>query len=103
MKAMKIAAPSFPIMCRPLRHPPDSAMPRRVNAANPGVPERDECGKIVTRSARRAIVGVVTTLDRRTLLIGAGAALALRGCGRSEADPAQPPPASGKAGKLIAA
>lgn len=44
----------------------------------------------------------MTDLDRRTLLIGAGAALALRGCGRSEADPA-PPPALGKAGKLIAA
>jgi hypothetical protein len=42
-------------------------------------------------------------LDRRTLLLGAGAALALRGCGRSEADPAPPPPAPGKAGRLIAA
>jgi uncharacterized protein YijF (DUF1287 family) len=43
----------------------------------------------------------VTVIDRRTLLIGAGAALALPGCGRSEADPA--PAAPGKAGKLIAA
>jgi uncharacterized protein len=47
--------------------------------------------------------GIVTMLDRRTLLIGAGAALALPGCGRSEADPAPPSPAPGKAGKLIAA
>jgi len=45
----------------------------------------------------------VTDFDRRTLLIGAGAALALPGCGRSEADPAPPLPAPGKAGKLIAA
>lgn len=42
-------------------------------------------------------------LDRRTLLIGAGASLAVAACGRSEADPAPTPPASGKAGKLIAA
>lgn len=40
-------------------------------------------------------------LDRRTLLLGAGAALALPGCGRIAADPA--PAATGKAGKLIAA
>ena len=45
----------------------------------------------------------MTRVDRRTLLIGAGAALALPGCGRSEADPAPSPPAPGKAGKLIAA
>ncbi|HEX8380353.1 MAG TPA: DUF1287 domain-containing protein [Allosphingosinicella sp.] len=42
-------------------------------------------------------------LDRRTLLLGAGAALVLPACGRSEADPAPTPPAPGKAGKLIAA
>jgi hypothetical protein len=36
-------------------------------------------------------------------LLGAGAALALSGCGRSTADPAPSPPASGKAGRLIAA
>ena len=35
--------------------------------------------------------------------MGAGAALVLRGCGRSSADPAPPPAAAGKAGKLIAA
>ncbi|HYJ84300.1 MAG TPA: DUF1287 domain-containing protein [Allosphingosinicella sp.] len=45
----------------------------------------------------------MTILDRRTLLIGGGAALALAACGRSAADPAPPPPAPGKAGKLIAA
>lgn len=45
----------------------------------------------------------MTLLDRRTLLIGAGAALVLPGCGRSEADPAPPVPAPGKAGRLIAA
>jgi uncharacterized protein YijF (DUF1287 family) len=45
----------------------------------------------------------VTDFDRRTLLIAAGACLALPACGRSEADPAPPPPAPGKAGKLIAA
>lgn len=43
------------------------------------------------------------TIGRRTLLLGAGAALALPGCGRSEADPAPSPPTPGKAGKLIAA
>jgi uncharacterized protein YijF (DUF1287 family) len=37
-------------------------------------------------------------LDRRSLLVGAG--LALAGCGRVAADP---PPAAGKAGRLIAA
>src|SRR5918993_1158166 len=42
----------------------------------------------------------MTWLDRRSLLIGAGASLALTGCGRVEADPA---PATGRAGKLIAA
>lgn len=42
-------------------------------------------------------------IDRRTLLIGAGASLLLPACERIEADPAQPPPAPGKAGKLIAA
>jgi uncharacterized protein YijF (DUF1287 family) len=42
-------------------------------------------------------------LDRRTLLIGAGSALALSACGRGRADPAPSPPAPGKAGKLIAA
>lgn len=36
-------------------------------------------------------------------MLGAGAALALQGCGRSEADPAPPATAPGKAGKLIAA
>jgi hypothetical protein len=45
----------------------------------------------------------VTHLDRRSLLFGAGAALALSACGRSEADPAPPPGAPGKAGRLIAA
>lgn len=45
----------------------------------------------------------MTEFDRRTLLIGAGASLALTACGRSEADPAPPSPAPGKAGKLIAA
>lgn len=45
----------------------------------------------------------MTHFDRRTLLIGAGAALALPGCGRGEADPAPSPAAPGKAGKLIAA
>jgi len=45
----------------------------------------------------------VIDFNRRTLLLGAGAALALPGCGRSEADRAPPPPAPGKAGKLIAA
>jgi uncharacterized protein YijF (DUF1287 family) len=45
----------------------------------------------------------VSHFDRRTLLLGAGAALALPGCGRSKADPVQPPPAPGKAGRLIAA
>jgi uncharacterized protein YijF (DUF1287 family) len=49
------------------------------------------------------IARVVIHFDRRTLLIGAGAALALPGCGRSQADPAPPPAAPGKAGKLIAA
>ncbi len=42
-------------------------------------------------------------IDRRTLLIGAGTALALTACGRSKADPSPSPPAPGKAGKLIAA
>jgi hypothetical protein len=45
----------------------------------------------------------VTEIDRRTLLAGAGAALALSACDRMQADPAPPPPAAGKAGKLIAA
>ena len=45
----------------------------------------------------------MTILSRRTLLIGAGAALALPGYGRISADPAPPVPAPGKAGKLIAA
>ena len=44
----------------------------------------------------------MTHPDRRTLLVGAGAYLALRGCGPSPAErTAQPAP--GKAGKLIAA
>jgi uncharacterized protein YijF (DUF1287 family) len=43
----------------------------------------------------------VTRLDRRTLLIGAGAGIALAACGR-EPSP-QPLPATGKAGRLIAA
>lgn len=47
-------------------------------------------------------------IDRRSLLLGAGASLVLAGCGR-EAERAQqqvvaqPPPAPGKAGRLIAA
>jgi uncharacterized protein YijF (DUF1287 family) len=45
----------------------------------------------------------MTDFDRRTLLVGAGASLALAACGRSEADPAPAPPAPGKTGKLIAA
>lgn len=45
----------------------------------------------------------MTDFGRRTLLIGAGASLALAGCGRSEADPAREPAATGKAAKLIAA
>lgn len=40
-------------------------------------------------------------LDRRSLLLGAGAGLALGGCGRVAAD--QAPAAAGKAAKLIAA
>lgn len=43
----------------------------------------------------------MTMLDRRSLLLGAGAGLALGGCGRVAAD--QAPAAAGKAGKLIAA
>lgn len=43
----------------------------------------------------------MTFLDRRSLLLGAGASLALAGCSRSA--PALPPAATGKAGKLIAA
>jgi uncharacterized protein YijF (DUF1287 family) len=43
----------------------------------------------------------VTLLDRRRLLIGAAASLALPGCGRSEAD--RVPAATGKAARLIAA
>lgn len=42
-------------------------------------------------------------LERRTLLIGAGALFGLSACGRSQADPAPPAPASRKAGRLIAA
>lgn len=45
----------------------------------------------------------MTHFDRRTLLLAAGAALALPGCGRSEAEPVHSPPAPGRAGKLIAA
>lgn len=45
----------------------------------------------------------MTDLSRRTLILGAGAGLALVACGRSEADSAPSPPAPGKAGKLIAA
>jgi hypothetical protein len=45
----------------------------------------------------------VTNLDRRTLLLGAGASLALTGCRQRAPDPAPSPPAPGKAGKLIAA
>jgi uncharacterized protein YijF (DUF1287 family) len=41
--------------------------------------------------------------DRRTLIIGVGWSLALRGCGRSEADPAPFHSAPGKAGRLTAA
>ena len=43
----------------------------------------------------------MTRIDRRTLLLGAGASLALAGCRRVAADPA--PAATGKAGKLVAA
>jgi uncharacterized protein YijF (DUF1287 family) len=43
----------------------------------------------------------VTRLDRRQILLGAGASLVLTGCGRVGADRA--PAATGKAGKLIAA
>jgi uncharacterized protein YijF (DUF1287 family) len=43
----------------------------------------------------------VTALDRRTLLLGAGAGLVLAGCGRGAAE--QPPAATGKAARLIAA
>jgi uncharacterized protein YijF (DUF1287 family) len=43
----------------------------------------------------------MTDFDRRSLLLGAGATLALAGCGRTQAD--QAPAAIGKAGKLIAA
>jgi uncharacterized protein YijF (DUF1287 family) len=45
----------------------------------------------------------VTTIDRRTLLAGAGASLALAGCGRSRALAAPALPATAKAAKLIAA
>jgi hypothetical protein len=45
----------------------------------------------------------MTSFDRRALLLGAGATLALSGCRRGEDDPAPAPPAPGKAGKLIAA
>ena len=45
----------------------------------------------------------MTHFDRRTLLVGAGAAFLVPACGRSEADPAPAPPAPGKAGRLIAA
>jgi uncharacterized protein YijF (DUF1287 family) len=45
----------------------------------------------------------VTNLDRRTLLIGAGASLGLAACRGSGADPAPTAQAPGKAGKLIAA
>lgn len=46
----------------------------------------------------------MTRLDRRTLLTGAGASLALACCGRSRAGGAPPPPAAhGRAGRLIAA
>lgn len=41
----------------------------------------------------------MTGVDRRTLLLGAGASLALAGCGRSDAAPA----ATGRAARLIAA
>ncbi|HYD14454.1 MAG TPA: DUF1287 domain-containing protein [Allosphingosinicella sp.] len=45
------------------------------------------------------------TIDRRSLLLGAGASLTLAGCGREAGQEAatQPPPAPGKAGRLIAA
>jgi uncharacterized protein YijF (DUF1287 family) len=43
----------------------------------------------------------MATLDRRTLLLGAGASLGLACCGRSESRPA--PGATGKAARLIAA
>ncbi len=44
-------------------------------------------------------------LDRRSLLLGAGTTFALAGCGSPSREPAatQPPPAPGKAGRLIAA
>jgi uncharacterized protein len=43
----------------------------------------------------------MTNLDRRSLLLGAGATLALPGCGRGRSEPA--PRATGKAARLIAA
>jgi uncharacterized protein YijF (DUF1287 family) len=43
----------------------------------------------------------MTTIDRRRLLLGAAAGLALPGCGRSKS--AQAPAATGKAARLIAA
>ena len=44
----------------------------------------------------------MTTLDRRSLLVGAGASLALAGCGRGTQE-AVYIPAAGRAGRLIAA
>ncbi len=47
----------------------------------------------------------MNAIDRRSLLLGAGASLVLAGCGGAspERAVAQPPPAPGKAGRLIAA
>ena len=42
-------------------------------------------------------------VDRRSLLLGAGATLALAGCGRAPVEEARDTPAPGRAGRLIAA
>lgn len=78
-------------------------MPRRVKGADPRVPARDGRTANGNHAAALCYGRAVNDLDRRTLLLAAGAALVLPGCGRREAEAAQPPPAQGKAGKLIAA
>ncbi len=45
----------------------------------------------------------VTMIDRRSLLLGAGASLALAGCGRTRVEETRYIPAPGKAGRLLAA
>jgi uncharacterized protein YijF (DUF1287 family) len=45
----------------------------------------------------------MTSLDRRSVLLGAGASLALAGCGEALPSESQPAPAPGKADRLIAA